>query len=378
MDSLIPKNERMDSREREQAAAATTTTTKHHRYLSSLIVRPAESGGGGGGSDYESGEVRRDPPPYSRSDRFPEPGYGVRAGSGSPLRHRKFDRHYDSDFDHPAGFQRGRGFRGGRGRGRFRDSSPPYGRGRSGGRSYTRTFDEPGFGRPPFRGEGTNRNDPNVSPREGDWICPDPVCGNLNFARRDYCNNCNRVRFGPGGSPRTRRNSPGPVPHAPPPRYSGPPRNRSPARGMNGYRSPPRDWGRGRPRVFVADQPHIRHGGRFPEHQVHKERLDYREEEAYRARDKFDGPMRPEWSPRDRGRDLFHERRNDRRPLSPPPPPPPPSHRGRWDRDMQERSRSPIRVGPPPRNFKRGGYMDRGPEARRGRGMARDRMGELY
>ncbi|XP_043724634.1 transcription initiation factor TFIID subunit 15-like isoform X2 [Telopea speciosissima] len=300
-------------------------------------------------------------------------GYGVRAGSGSPLRHRKFDRHYGSDFDQPAWSQRGRGLRGGRGRGRFRDSSPPYGRGRSSGRSYTRSFDEPGFGRPPSRGEGMNRNNPNVSPREGDWICPDPTCGNLNFARRDYCNNCNRLRFGPGGSPR--RHSPGPVPHAPAPRFSGPPRNRSPARGMNGYRSPPRDWGRDRPRVFGADPPNLRHGGRFPDHQMRRERLDIREEEDYRARDKFDGPMRSEWGPRGRGRGLFHERRgyegrNDRHPLSPP------SHRGRWGRDLRERSRSPVRVGPPSRDFRRDAFMDRGPDDRRG--MVRDRMDELY
>ncbi|XP_042476790.1 RNA-binding protein EWS-like isoform X2 [Macadamia integrifolia] len=314
---------------------------------------------------------------YLWTSLVPFSGYGVRGGSASPLRHRKFDRHYSSDFDHPARSQRGRGFRGGRGRGRFRDSSPSYGRGRNGGRSYTRSFDEPGFGHPPSRGEGMNRNNPNVSPREGDWICPDPTCGNLNFARRDYCNNCNRLRFGPGGSPR--RYSPGPVP----PRFSGPPANRSPARGMNGYRSPPRDSGRDRPRVFGADPPHLRRGGRFPDHQMRRARPDIREDEDYRARDKFDGPLRPEWGPRDRGRGMFHERRgfegrNDRHLPSPPPPPPPPlpSHRGRWGRDLRVRSRSPVRVGPPPRDFRRDAYMDRGPEGRRG--MARDRMGELY
>ncbi|KAL3368766.1 hypothetical protein AABB24_009541, partial [Solanum stoloniferum] len=54
----------MGSREKDQP-------TPH---LSSLVVRPTDSGGenggGGAGSDYEPGEVRRDAPPYSRSDRF--------------------------------------------------------------------------------------------------------------------------------------------------------------------------------------------------------------------------------------------------------------------------------------------------------------------
>lgn len=54
----------MGSREKDQP-------TPH---LSSLVVRPidsgGENGGGGAGSDYEPGEVRRDAPPYSRSDRF--------------------------------------------------------------------------------------------------------------------------------------------------------------------------------------------------------------------------------------------------------------------------------------------------------------------
>lgn len=52
-------------------------TTPHQPLLSSLVVRPTESSGAGGGgaggaagSDYEPGEVRRDPPPYSRSDRY--------------------------------------------------------------------------------------------------------------------------------------------------------------------------------------------------------------------------------------------------------------------------------------------------------------------
>ncbi|CAL5334449.1 unnamed protein product [Camellia sinensis] len=59
------------AREKDQTMLITTAAVE-------LVVRPSDrgSGGGGGGgeagcdSDYEPGEVRRDPPPYSRSDRF--------------------------------------------------------------------------------------------------------------------------------------------------------------------------------------------------------------------------------------------------------------------------------------------------------------------
>lgn len=68
----------MTSRDKDQ------TTPHHQPFLSSLVVRPSVSDGGGAGgadgggggrvSDYEPGEVRREPPPYSR-DRFSdEPG----------------------------------------------------------------------------------------------------------------------------------------------------------------------------------------------------------------------------------------------------------------------------------------------------------------
>lgn len=65
--------------EREMGSREKDPTTPHQPLLSSLVVRPSDTvgaaaaaaGGGatGGGSDYEPGEVRRDPPPYSRSDR---------------------------------------------------------------------------------------------------------------------------------------------------------------------------------------------------------------------------------------------------------------------------------------------------------------------
>lgn len=29
---------------------------------------------------------------------------------------------------------------------------------------------------------------------DGDWICPDKKCGNVNFARRTSCNRCGREK----------------------------------------------------------------------------------------------------------------------------------------------------------------------------------------
>lgn len=58
----------MGSRDKDQ------TTSHHQPLLSSLVVRPSISDGGGDGggrgSDYELGEVRREPPQYTRSDRY--------------------------------------------------------------------------------------------------------------------------------------------------------------------------------------------------------------------------------------------------------------------------------------------------------------------
>ncbi|KAI3938746.1 hypothetical protein MKW98_011898 [Papaver atlanticum] len=394
----------MGSRERELTTAAPPS---HH--LSSLVVRPDESGGGGGGgSDYEPGEVRREPPPpsYSRGgapDRFHHEasGNGTRASSGSPLSRRKFDYHPRADYDSSGPMPIGRGFRGGRGPGRFRDSSPPYGRGRVGGARFSgrdfdgprrdfdgprrdfddprRDFDGPRFGSGPFRGVegGVLRNNPNVPPREGDWICPDPSCGNLNFARREYCNKCNRLRIGPrDGSPR--RNYQGP------PRFSGLPVDGSPVRGgPNGFNRspPPRSWGRDGPKEFGAGPPPTRHaGGRFPDNHVRRERPDYRDEDDFRDRGKFDRPMPPDWNHRDRGRDTFFKERrgglnmrNERRPLSPPPPPPP--HRARFGRDIRERSRSPLRNGAPT-DYRRDSYVGRGGRDARVGGMARGQVGD--
>lgn len=100
------------------------------------------------------------------------PGYRIRAGSVSPVR-RRADHRFSSDFEHPGGLPRSREFVSGRDAGRYRDLSPPFSRGR--GRPFGRGIDGPEFGPGPLRGEGLGRNNPNVRPREGDWICSDPL-----------------------------------------------------------------------------------------------------------------------------------------------------------------------------------------------------------
>ncbi|KAE9464467.1 hypothetical protein C3L33_03627, partial [Rhododendron williamsianum] len=218
------------------------------------------------------------------------------------------------------------------------------------------------------------------------------ICNNLNFARRDHCNNCKRHRFAP-----PRRGYLGP----PPPlrRFPGPPLvNRSPpGRAMNGgFRSPPRGWARDSPREFgvgVGPPPHPRYEGRFPDDHMRRDRLDYPPEDHRGERSKFDRPLPPlDLGNRDRGsgRDHFFSDRKgyERRPLSPPllPPslrsPPLPSSlplppRGRWERDVRERSRSPIRGGPPPpKDYRRDMYAERGRDEPRG--MGRDRINDVY
>ncbi|KAL3535735.1 hypothetical protein ACH5RR_004196 [Cinchona calisaya] len=349
----------MGSREKDH-------TTPHQPLLSSLVVRPTESGGAGGGgagggttagSDYEPGEVRRDAPlPYSRSDH----GYRMRAGSVSPVRHRP-DSRYSPEFDHSGAPPRSRGYVTGRDHGRYRDYSPPYVRPRDGVRFNGKGFDGPGHGPGPLRGEVVPRNNPNVRPREGDWYCSE--CNNLNFARREVCNNCKRPRYAPARSP-PRRGYPAPPP--PPRRFPGPPSDRSPGRIMNGYRSPPRGWGRDEPRDFRAGGPPFRrHEGRFPDPPLRRDRPDYAEDD-YRERNRFDRALPLDWAHRDRARDnLFNERKgyDERRPPSPPLSALPP--RGQWARDIRERSRSPLRGAP--RDYRRD-MFERGRDDRRGMG----------
>ncbi|KAJ7973839.1 TATA-binding protein-associated factor 2N [Quillaja saponaria] len=368
----------MGSRDKDQ------TTPHHHQpLLSSLVVRPsnsdggagAGSGGGGGGrvSDYEPGEVRRDPPfPYTRPGRYSDdPGYRIRADSGSPLHHRDANHRYSSNYNQSGSLSHSREYGNGRDTGRYRDYPPSYGRGRVGSRPTGRAFDGPDLGPGPFRGEGMSRNNPNVRPREGDWICPDPSCGNLNFARREYCNKCHKSRYGPGGSPRRGYAGP-PLLHTPPRRFPGPPVD---------LRSPPRGWARDGPREFrAAGLPPLRHENRFPDHDVRRDRIDYLEDD-FRGRNKFDRPLPMDWGQRDRGRDGFSTERKgfERRPLSPPPLPSAaslPPHRGQWADDVRERSRSPIRGVPLAKDYHRDLYMARGRDDRRG--VGRDRFGGVY
>ena len=103
------------------------------------------------------------------------PGYRLRAGSTSPVRRRGADRRYNSDLDHSGGLARSRDFGGARSAGRFPGSSPSYARERGGGRPFGRGPAGPDLGPGPIRREGINRNNPNVRPREGDWVCIDPL-----------------------------------------------------------------------------------------------------------------------------------------------------------------------------------------------------------
>lgn len=84
----------------------------------------------------------------------------MHAGPSPPRRAEasKFDDDVSPRYTH--GYQGG-----GRGGARFREGPPPYGR---------------GYGAPHGKdlinidGEYVHRNDPNLSPREGDWICQNP------------------------------------------------------------------------------------------------------------------------------------------------------------------------------------------------------------
>eukprot|EP01018_Ginkgo_biloba_P040590 Gb_22580 [translate_table: standard] len=310
----------------------------------------------------------------------------VPAGSSSPR--RRIPDSYGRNLDHD-GPHRGRGFRGGRHRGRFGDHhSPPFapasmGRGTA---SFGRGFPGPDY-RPaepfPPEGESFKRNNPNIPPREGDWICSEPTCGNLNFARRTHCNNCNKPRrdmtpFHMGGGGGLQGGFRGTRPR--PPFIGGPPMGRGMGRGTDGYGSPPGVWGRGGPRAVDQVSP-PRLGEKLPDFRPGRDprdRTEYHDHYDYSEREKFErlppvgrgfmmGYRDSKREDRFNDRRVDHDVRSDRRPPTPPP-------RSRWGRDSRERSRSPMRSAS--REYRRDSHPERLRDDRReGR---RDRRNDLY
>ncbi|CAG5864368.1 unnamed protein product [Menidia menidia] len=47
---------------------------------------------------------------------------------------------------------------------------------------------------PPCQPSGTKMSGKSFRVSDGDWICPDKKCGNVNFARRTSCNRCGREK----------------------------------------------------------------------------------------------------------------------------------------------------------------------------------------
>ncbi|KAF8090735.1 hypothetical protein N665_0468s0012 [Sinapis alba] len=365
----------MGSNEREDQ------TTHHHHHaphISSLVVRTSGSNDGEVDRLAATGEVSRDRPSFSRSDRHKaDNGHRARASSTSPPRRPYEDHRHGSDLNHSgAPPPRGREFSGRReSSGRYREySPPPHARGGAGGRR----FDGPEPAHGSFKGDGMSRNNnPKVQPRDGDWYCLDPLCRNLNFARREVCFKCKRHRY-------SRANSP------PPPRHLPPPMNLSPRRDFNGYRSsPPRGYPRDYPPPRL-DHPTWRDRERDRDRLQRYSDLEYPPNRRIASDWVHPEPLqkphferRPPLSPPRGGRWGLHSRERSRSPplRDGPPPPPHPMRGGQPSHPMRSRSPplrdgpppNPMRGGPPPlRDYRRDSFFERG--GRDDRRGGRDRM----
>ncbi|BFG43224.1 hypothetical protein CerSpe_294980 [Prunus speciosa] len=120
----------------------------------------------------------------------------------------------------------------------------------------------------------------------------------------------NEGKFGNSSTTLPFLNNP-PLPPSGPPRcFPGPPVDPPLGRSLNGgYRSPPRGWARDGPRDFGAGMPPPRHEGRFPDHQMRRDRLDY--SDNHRGRTKFD--RLDSSPPKDYNRPMYMDRGRDDR-----------------------------------------------------------------